>query len=422
LAFELIKEWAPLLQAFSGRSRQNSIKDILDLENVALRNIQQRRELEGPSPREKFERQQSFEEAKYLTSQYKDILMNKDLSDAMRDVYAGMFENHMAGLPEQYRRLLIPLTRGTPVDPVEQKKKIFDTNFSPPPLHSYDPEDPMRYAKEAFAWSDFQNKRERFLGLEPGNPPSSHALPENVYAIRDKNGKIDLMSAEDEQLQEIAKGLDTTAAALLARGGEWESGSWTTVNVGNVSYRVRPTHNYLDGTDSYQVLTNKEGKILYGAQESKVSKSIDDKPMPESLSKILLKIGVNNKDDNTDSGRIASGFREIVDEEGPKGIQQYIDNTLRPAYPGWEFRFIAKGKERYLPILGMANYHVKGDNWSLIAIPATRFGALVDIKGESKVVAIDDNTGLCYDYGGRRLGLYQELMTKFSSGETTWQD
>ena len=405
------KELFSLMKMFPPKGEEN---DRLTLENKALQNIKLRRELEGFTPAQKFAIEKNIDQQKLIFNKLLELGKDPEINKATRNLYGKMLQNHYFGLSHEMRGVLGPLIAGSPVDPISQKKEWFDKNFKSPAVPAFNPEDPYTFAEALFERQDFDDKRQKFLGVDPGSPRKAIGLGNGMFAIRDSKGQASILSAEDERLQKIAEGYGTTAEAILANGGEWHTGPWSHLQMGDGIMVVRPTKNFITGEDSYQAMP------IVGKSREREPGKPRMRRMPDRMQRMFVEIATNS-----DKSTVAKQFHELVGEEGTEGISRFVDNVLAPSFPEWKFVLASKrtAEGKLIPaeikrrgLIGLIpfvpNYYIDAENYSFVAWPSVS-----EIEIEGKRLSYDPEYDAVYDNNGNYIGTYDETLALAQGGK-----
>lgn len=162
----------------------------------------------------------------------------ESLPDYEKEVLAPHFTQLFS--PTEEKEIEFKRLRGTPVDP-----SIVDPTT-----------DPVTRATLEFARADYLADRDKYvLGIDRGKD-NTIPLGENVWAWRDKDGKMGILSregsAKQEWVQKTLDKADMTWDMAMTQGGQVPSGPAQMITDGKIRYELTPMVNVLDKTRSFR--------------------------------------------------------------------------------------------------------------------------------------------------------------------------
>lgn len=234
-------------------------------ENAQMRGMLLKRELQGPSEREKFQfeqakfgEQQRAEQIKYALTKFTEL--SKESSPATKAVLMGHMENMWSMMTPVERETSKMVYAHSPLNPIEQKATWWDNTMRAPQVNADPTKDPYAYGVQILNLDDYNQKREHFIANVPINKTRVKPIAADVFVVRGDNDKVSILTSADMGLAQIAEKHGTTPGAILANNG-FVYGTEREVMVGGVLSKVRDVYDAIGGKAAGTQLTPTAGSV-----------------------------------------------------------------------------------------------------------------------------------------------------------------
>jgi hypothetical protein len=413
------------------------MKEQLDLENVALRNIELRQKLSEPSQYQQEQAKQEGERQKYIFSTIKDLALDVRVPQATRDYYNSMMSMHYYSLTPEMQNILTPLLVNSPMDANTQKVEFFDKYGDQPPEKPYTSklgkfantgdelprtqENAQRWAEYDIGMAEYTMKRNLFLfGKDYANTVKLPKFHQPVEWIGEgEQRRPGDFWYRDPDTQRITNIPASIAEADTKKLEDW---GWTMARVRNSGLRpvaepimatvggnrvqITPVKDLVTGRESYEVFS-------YDKNDDTVKK------LPPKILTALGELGRGTSYDDTKAvkdGEVANVMRvltEFEDAYGKTPTQEQLNslNTrLQAYYPemtGNRLVRIPKDKQGFMRKM----LNIPGTEWSIIPVTSTR--NVTDRTGNSGTVFVDEASGRTFAADGTEI-----MQSNVKEGDT----
>lgn len=398
-------DWGTGLRALGGavavaRGMQNLWDAPLESENKELRGLVLRRELEGPSPREKFAFEQEREQRSRRDEQAKIVMtafseMAKTASPADSKLLEEHFNRFHALLTPAEQEATRMIYNNSMLNPMRKKGEWFDEMIpGGPPKVTADP------TKDIYGYSvQMQNMKEyqrRKTGYMTGQVPAQeklYGIAEGIFNYVTDDGKLQVLSSADLKFDQIAKEHGTTTGALLASGGVVE-GKEHEISVDGNIFKTRTRFNALEGKRLPDEVIPVKGAGVSGQVEEKIRD---------------FSAAFSNRDDSgkTDGSKMYLKLMRWLDESMP--LKEVV-KRLQYDFPGYNFAFVDPGD------------FDSWTKWGGYAPSDTQ--TLIHWKGERVGVFTKDNEPLeyYYDHSSQPPRVYDRMGRVVANDLRAWRD
>jgi hypothetical protein len=359
-------------------------------QNQLMRGMLLRRELEGPSEREKFNfeqgkfaEQQRTEQVKYTLSKFSELA--KEASPATKSVMMGHIESLWSVMSPIERTASKMIYDHSPMNPIEQKATYWDSTMKAPQVNAEAMKDPYAFGQQLFNLDDYHQQRQNFLTGVPIQKRKIIGIGGDTFAYRGDDDKVSILSTADMALQQTAKEFGTTPGALLTSGGK-NYGPERELGIAGHTFKVRSVYNAIERkAEPTEYIPVKTGERDLGPIEEKL----------RDFSTAYMNKDTSGK---TDGSKLYNVVKARMDEGKP--FEWIVENIMKVHYPGFNFALVDQGTFSSWPIWGG---YAPSDTevmtfWKggAISLPAKDSPA-----GEGMLYYYDHSEGKVFDRSGR---------------------
>lgn len=378
-------------------------------QNALMRGMLLRRELEGPSEREKFNfeqgkfaEQQRTEQVKYTLSKFSELA--KEASPATKSVMMGHIESLWNVMSPIERTASKMIYDHSPMNPIEQKATYWDSTMKAPQVNADPSKDPYAYGIQVLNLDDYHQQRQNFLTGTPIHKRRIAEISAGVFAVRGENDKVSVMSSQDLALQQTADEHNTSPGALLANNG-YVYGADREVMVGGVLSRVRNVYDALNRKAAPAEVTPTSGSIA-GLEKNQ-----------QDLQDFLASWAGKDDSKKTQGSRVYVAAQKMLDQ---KASESEVFNFVKSIYPGWNFKIEGQGTQTLrsrIPLIGgLFEAYAEGEKERIIAWPGN--ATQVQTKNGAFVVYYDARMGKVYDPSGRIVSNSLDELRNYAATRT----
>ncbi len=419
-----------ILRGGSQREREfetplGQMKNQLDLENVALRNVEIRRKLSEPTEWQQEQIKQQGEQQKYIFSTLKDLALDVRIPQATRDYYNSMMRAQYYSLTPEMQNILTPLLENSPLDANTQKVEFFEKYGEQPPMEPYSTqgdkieplprtqENARRWAEYDISSSEYQYRRNLFLFgdryAESQKPPMFYQPVEWVgegekrqpgdFWYRDPQTRqiTNIPSSIAEVSMKDLENMGWTLPRVKSTGVMPIGGTEPIIaTVGGSKVQITPVKDLITGEEKYNIEN-------FGSDDSVVKK------LPPKVLTALGELGRGT--DYTDpkevrDGEVANIMQILTEFESAYGkipTQEQLNglnSRLQAYYPemlGNRLVRIPKDKQGFMRRI----LRIPGTEWSIIPVTATR--NVIDRTGTPGTVFVDEGSGRTFAADGTEI-------------------
>ncbi len=356
---------------------------------------------------------QDFENQKYVITKLTDLYQQTE-SLAMRENIVASMKQSVGTMNPRMQQALQPFLMGGPLDPMEEKKRRFESVKGPRPQTTVTPEEsPELYARQSWLQKDYDRMAQKLLlGVEaPDEKAFMFSSEKNAFvSFRGTDGSIQTMPAEAEQFKASLDAANMTWPQVLSSGG-WVDEEKQIKEMGKQIYEVTVRKNIFTGQ---KTINHTSQGAVPGASELRFGQP------PELLKELMLSYDLEDQEHPDKKVQYLRDQLDVLLKRGKDTKEKEVlaNQLLRKYVPGWNIRIVEQAKidpgmfERILFRFG-----AKDSKDTMIAVPGEM--TKIDLPdGTFKAFFWDRANGhdIAYTFNGEHTNMTQQEYVEYVLG------